>query len=231
MHFPRRKHSKGLRMKANNSSQTKFSKIPTTGYRISEVDRFLKKVEKCIRKADTASLLNELASVQFTITKRLGYSPKEIDDHLDSLMKNHGSHEGNVENQQGQLPQRSTFSRSGSRDIANQEPRPVIESQKLRNLTPPIVSGVGYAREEVDHFLSIVADSLERFEKAQGKELDELRADQYLPKEEEKPLLAGDQVRYALFSVSENGGYDMLGVDAAVNRLAEALDFHWSRTS
>ena len=64
-----------------------------------------------------------------------------------------------------------------------------------------------------------------------GENLDELRADQYKAKSGEKPLLAGDQVRYALFAVSENGGYDMLGVDAAVNRLAEALDYHWSRTS
>ena len=52
-----------------------------------------------------------------------------------------------------------------------------------------------------------------------------------MAKSDEGPLLAGDQVRYALFSVSENGGYDMLGVDAAVNRLAEALDYHWSRAS
>ncbi|MFL2992792.1 MAG: hypothetical protein ACJZ2H_04835 [Acidimicrobiales bacterium] len=41
--------------------------------------------------------------------------------------------------------------------------------------------------------------------------------------------MTSDQIRWALFTVSEEGGYDMLGVDAAVNRLADALDHHWQR--
>ena len=218
-------------MKSSGIRQTKFSKVRQRGYRISEVDRLLKKVALHVQKGDTSSLTNELSSAQFTITKRSGYSPKEVDDHLDSLLENHDSFTERTKSHQEQLSKRSTFNRSKPKNVPKQDHRPIVESHKLRNLAPPVVSGVGYDSDEVDYFLSIVADSLERFENAQGKDLDELRADQYLHRAEQKPLLAGDQVRYALFSVSDNGGYDMLGVDAAVNRLAEALDFHWSRTS
>tara|TARA_Y100001970_G_scaffold222911_1_gene274332 strand:+ start:1471 stop:2172 length:702 start_codon:yes stop_codon:yes gene_type:complete len=220
---------KGLQMESDKAQREKFSKVASGGYRISEVGRFLKKVDLLIDKEERDSLSSELEAVRFSITKRTGYSPKEVDDHLDSLARTYGK--VGVSKVGTKYSERSSFSREGSGDENSQKSISVIESKKLRTLTPPIVDGVGYVRDEVDEFLSTVADSLERFESVQGKNLDELRADQYIAKSDEKPLLAGDQVRYALFAVSENGGYEMLGVDAAVNRLAEALDYHWSRTS
>ena len=218
-------------MKASNRSETKFRKVEAGGYRISEVDRFMKKIAMHLQKNDKVSLAKELESIQFTLMKRSGYDPKEVDDHLDSLLDNPQSNYENLQSPKEQSTKRSSFTQLESKDIIKPGQRSIIESQKLRELTPPVVSGVGYAKDEVDIFLSTVADSLEKFEKAQGKDLDELRADQFIHRPEQKPLLAGDQIRYALFSVSDNGGYDMLGVDAAVNRLAEALDFHWNRKS
>ena len=217
-------------MKPTNIGQTKFSKIHKGGYRISEVDKFLKKAALHLHKGDEDKLSNELAIVRFALTKRTGYDPKEVDEYLDSLLQSYGSLENSAK-RPFESTDRSSFVRQKTIDESGQKPTSVIQSSKLRTLTPPIVSGVGYDREEVDHFLDVVADSLERFENVEGKDLDELRAEQYILTSEQKPLLAGDQVRYALFSVSDNGGYDTLGVDAAVNRLAEALDFHWSRTS
>ena len=217
-------------MKPTNIGQTKFSKSHKGGYRISEVDKFLKKAALHVHKGDEDTLSNELAIVRFALTKRTGYDPKEVDEYLDSLLQSYGSLENSAK-RPFESTERSSFVRQKTIDESGQKPTSVIQSSKLRTLTPPIVSGVGYDREEVDHFLHVVADSLERFENVEGKDLDELRAEQYILTSEQKPLLAGDQVRYALFSVSDNGGYDTLGVDAAVNRLAEALDFHWSRTS
>ena len=97
-------------------------------------------------------------------------------------------------------------------------------------LTPPMVEGIGYDIREVDAFLSRVADTLELFEKVDGADLQRLRATQYLQGTDGSPqLLVGDQVRAALFTVHDVGGYDTRGVDAAVRRLAETLDYHWSR--
>ena len=217
-------------MGSGKTQQEKFSKIASGGYRISEVDRFFKKVVLRIDKGESDLLSSDLEAVRFTVTKRTGYTPKEVDDRLDSLARTYIGKVGSSK-LGTKSSERSSFSREGSESESSQEAISVIESKKLRTLTPPIVDGVGYVRDEVDQFLSTVADSLERFESVQGKNLDELKADQYMAKSDEGPLLAGDQVRYALFSVSENGGYDMLGVDAAVNRLAEALDYHWSRAS
>ena len=216
-------------MESGKARGEKFNKIDSGGYRISEVDRFLKKVAVNIDKGARDLVSDELEAVRFAITKRTGYSPKEVDEHLDFLERAYGK--VGISKPDTKSSGRSSFSREGSEAKKSQSTISVIESKKLRTLTPPIVDGVGYVRDEVDQFLSTVADSLERFESVQGKNLDELRADQYKAKSGEKPLLAGDQVRYALFAVSENGGYDMIGVDAAVNRLAEALDYHWSRTS
>ena len=217
-------------MKLSKNQSEKFRKVTSGGYRIAEVDRFLKTAAARIDKGEKDRLSNELDSAQFTITKRAGYDPKEVDDHLDSLVQRYGL-ASPISQTSGQSSQRSSFSRRDNEPQKEQQTGLVIDSKKLRTLTPPIADGVGYAQDEVDHFLATVADSLERFENVQGKELDALRSDQYIVHPGQKPLLAGDQVRYALFSVSENGGYDMLGVDAAVNRLAEALDYHWSRTS
>ena len=222
--------SEGFQMGSGKAQREKFSKITSGGYRISEVDRFFRKVALRIDKGESNLLSSELEAVRFTITKRTGYTPKEVDDRLDSLARTYIGKVGSSK-LGTKSSERSSFSREGSESGGSKEAVSVIESKKLRTLTPPIVDGVGYVREEVDQFLSTVADSLERFESVQGKSLDELKADQYMAKSDEGPLLAGDQVRYALFSVSENGGYDMLGVDAAVNRLAEALDYHWSRSS
>ncbi len=216
-------------MGSGKAQREKFSKVDSGGYRISEVNRFLKKVTLRIDKEERDLLSSELEAVRFTITKRTGYNPIEVDEHLDSLARTYGK--VGISKAGTKSSERSSFSREGGEAENSQKSLSVIESKKLRTLTPPVVDGVGYVRGEVDQFLATVADSLERFESVQGKNLDELRADQYMAKSDEKPLLAGDQVRYALFGVSENGGYDMLGVDAAVNRLAEALDYHWGRTS
>ena len=216
-------------MRLGKAQREKFSKVASGGYRISEVDRFLKKVALRIDKGEKDLLSTELEGVRFTLTKRTGYSPKEIDERLDYLAETHIGTVGTSKD--AESFERSSFSREQSRIEEKQKATSVIESKKLRTLAPPLVDGIGYVRDEVDHFLSTVADSLERFESVHGKNLDQLRSDQYMSKLGEEPLLAGDQVRYALFSVCENGGYDMIGVDSAVNRLAEALDYHWSRAS
>ena len=106
---------------------------------------------------------------------------------------------------------------------------PPITGDRLRDLTPPVVEGIGYLKSEVDYFLQLVADTLQIFEEKSGNELENLKADQYLPQNQSLRLLTSDQIRWALFTVSEEGGYDIRGVDAAVNRLADALDHHWLR--
>ena len=118
---------------------------------------------------------------------------------------------------------------AGSSEARSGKEGPAITSDRLRELTPPVVDGIGYQTEEVDTFLQLVADTLQIFEEKSIVELNNIRADQYLNSAEIKKLLTSDQIRWALFTVSEEGGYDMLGVDAAVNRLADALDQHWQR--
>jgi DivIVA domain-containing protein len=223
-------------MTSSDSHPKRFDKVQRQGYKISEVDRFMKKIATQNLTNSTLDLWNEVESISFSLTKRKGYSPKQVDDYLDSLENDltNGipkSGLGTSLNQQTRSSNRSPYARGGREGVSGQVQSSVIQSGKLRTLAPPIVNGVGYEIEEVDHFLSVVADTLERFENVEGKQLDALRADQYLQKHGEKPLLSGDQIRCALFDVSENGGYEMLGVDAAVNRLAVALDYHWSRTS
>ena len=166
-------------MGSGKAQREKFSKITSGGYRISEVDRFFKKVALRIDKGESHLLSSELEAVRFTITKRTGYTPKEVDDRLDSLARTYIGKVGSSK-LGTKSSERSSFSREGSENEANQVAISVIESKKLRTLTPPMVDGVGYVRDEVDQFLSTVADSLERFESVQGKNLDELRADQYM---------------------------------------------------
>lgn len=223
-------------MISSDSHPKKFDKVQRRGYKISEVDQFMKKIATQNLTETPLILRNEVEIISFSLTKRKGYSPKQVDDYLDSLGNDLAngipkSGLGASRSKQTRSSNRSPYARGGSERVSVQGESPVIHSDKLRTLAPPIVSGVGYETEEVGHFLSVVADTLERFENVEGKQLDALRADQYLQKHVDKPLLSGDQIRCALFDVSENGGYDMLGVDAAVNRLAAALDYHWSRTS
>jgi DivIVA domain-containing protein len=223
-------------MISSDSHSKKFDKVQRRGYRISEVDQFMKKIATQNLSETPLVLQNEVEIISFSLTKGKGYSPKQVDDYLDSLGNDLAngilkSDLGASGSQQTRSSNRSPYARGGSERLPVQGGSSVIHSDKLRTLAPPIVSGVGYVVEEVDHFLSVVADTLERFENVEGKKLDALRADQYLQKHVDEPLLSGDQIRCALFDVSENGGYDMLGVDAAVNRLAAAMDYHWSRTT
>ncbi|MCH1513115.1 MAG: DivIVA domain-containing protein [Acidimicrobiales bacterium] len=221
-------------MTSSDSYPKKFDKVQRRGYKISEVNQFMEKIAAQNLTETPLVLKNEVEIISFSLTKRKGYSPKQVDDYLDSLGSDlaSGIPKSDLEassSQQKRSSNRSPYARGGQASV--QGDPSVIHSEKLRTLVPPIVSSVGYKTEEVDHFLSLVADTLERFENVEGKQLDALRADQYLQKHLDKPLLSGDQIRSALFDVSENGGYGMLGVDAAVNRLAAALDYHWSRTS
>ena len=106
---------------------------------------------------------------------------------------------------------------------------PAITSTRLRDLTPPVVDGIGYRKEEVDRFFDLVADSLQIFEESSIEETLKLKADQYDPNGHSPKLLTGDQVRCALFTVDETSGYDILAIDAAVNRLSKALDNYWRK--
>jgi DivIVA domain-containing protein len=107
---------------------------------------------------------------------------------------------------------------------------PGITSGQLRGLTPPRSDGPGYDVAQVDGFLEAVAETLEVFEGLSGPELRRVRGSQYLQGADGGPLLlAGDQVRAALFGLRPEGGYDVRGIDAAVRRLGMALDHHWHR--
>ena len=77
-------------MESGKARGEKFNKIDSGGYRISEVDRFLKKVAVNIDKGARDLLSDELEAVRFAITKRTGYSPKEVDEHLDFLERTYG---------------------------------------------------------------------------------------------------------------------------------------------
>ena len=205
-------------------SSMNFKIIENKGYKISEVDRFLNEKNNPGSQKKT---VEEIENVRFSLTRKKGYDPKEVDTYLDGL----------IEAKKGFSPETSTDPTSktpkenSSLGVTNEvkHKAPPITSERLRDLTPPVVEGIGYLKSEVDYFLQLVADTLQIFEEKSGNELENLKADQYLPQNQSLRLLTSDQIRWALFTVSEEGGYDIRGVDAAVNRLADALDHHWLR--
>ena len=106
--------SEGFQMGSGKAQREKFSKITSGGYRISEVDRFFKKVALRIDKGESNLLSSELEAVRFTITKRTGYTPKEVDDRLDSLARTYIGKVGSSK-LGTKSSERSSFSREGSR--------------------------------------------------------------------------------------------------------------------
>jgi len=201
-----------------------FKIVENKGYKISEVDRFLN--EK--NKPDSAKkTVEEIENIRFSLTRRKGYDPKEVDIYLDGLIETKKNLSPRIDTAPiSKLPEKNSL--QGMADEVKDK-APPITSERLRELTPPIVEGIGYLKSEVDYFLQLVADTLQTFEEKSGNELENLKADQYLPQNQSQRLLTSDQIRWALFTVNEEGGYDMRGVDAAVNRLADALDHHWLR--
>ena len=202
-----------------------FKTIESRGYRISEVNRFLDETNKDNSSKRT---VEEIESIRFSLTRRKGYDPKEVDSYLDDLIAAQKSLSAETnENEKPEFPK--TNPSQGLTNEVGEKEVSLITSERLRELTPPVVEGIGYEISEVDHFLQLVADTLQTFEAKSGTEIENLKADQYLPRSESLRLLTSDQIRWALFTVNEAGGYDMRGVDAAVNRLADALDHHWQR--
>ena len=201
-----------------------FKIVENKGYKISEVDRFLNEKNNpgLVKKT-----VDEIENIRFSLTRNKGYDPKEVDIYLDDLIAAKKSRSPETDTAPvSEMPERSSL--QGIADEVKHK-TPPITSERLRELTPPIVEGIGYLKSEVDYFLQLVADTLQTFEEKSGNELENLKADQYLPQNQSQRLLTSDQIRWALFTVNEEGGYDMRGVDAAVNRLADALDHHWLR--
>ena len=205
-------------------SSMNFKIVEKKGYKISEVDRFLKERNN---PDSVKKTVEEIENIRFSLTRRKGYDPKEVDIYLDDLIEAKRSLSPKTDTVPiSKLPGKNSL--HGMADEAKYK-GPPITSERLRELTPPIVEGIGYLTSEVDYFLQLVAETLQAFEEKSGNELENLRADQYLPQNQSLRLLTSDQIRWALFTVNEEGGYDIRGVDAAVNRLADALDYHWLR--
>ena len=88
---------------------------------------------------------------------------------------------------------------------------------------------IGYEKAEVDKFLNLIADTLQVFEESTDEEIQKIKADQYDPDSETPKLLSADQIRWVLFTVNDSDGYDILAIDAAVNRLSDALEYYWRK--
>ena len=73
---------------------------------------------------------------------------------------------------------------------------PTITSQRLRELSPPVVEEIGYEKAEVDNFLNLIADTLQIFEESTDEEIQKIKADQYDPNSETPKLLSADQIRW-----------------------------------
>ena len=116
-------------MGSGKAQRKKFSKITSGGYRISEVDRFFKKVALRIDKGESGLLSSDLEAIRFTITKRTGYAPKEVDDRLYSLARTYIGKVGSSK-LGTKSSERSSFSREGSENESSQEVISVIESEK-----------------------------------------------------------------------------------------------------
>tara|TARA_Y100000768_G_scaffold132152_1_gene98284 strand:- start:1204 stop:1812 length:609 start_codon:yes stop_codon:yes gene_type:complete len=199
----------------------KFKIVQVNGYKIQEVDLFIRKLNKWKADGKSKTVSTKLQRVKFSLTNKKGYDPKEVDDYLDSLL-----------NQKALNP--NTLSNVGTEfNYATDQvltPAPTITSKRLRELSPPIVEEIGYEKAEVDKFLNLIADSLQLFEESTYEEIQKIKADQYDPDSGTPKLLSADQIRWVLFTVNESHGYDILAIDAAVNRLSDALEYHWRKS-
>ena len=199
----------------------KFKIVKINGYKIKDVDLFLRKLNKWQADGKSKTIATKLQSVKFSLTNKKGYDPKEVDDYLDSLL-----------NPKALNP--NTLSNAGIElDYAKDQvltPAPTITSKRLRELSPPLVEEIGYEKAEVDKFLNLIADTLQLFEESTHEEIQKIKADQYDPDSETPKLLSADQIRWVLFTVNDEHGYDILAIDAAVNRLSDALEYHWRKS-
>ena len=199
----------------------KFKIVKINGYKIKEVDLFLRKLNKWQADGKSKTIATKLQRVKFSLTTKKGYDPKEVDDYLDSLL-----------NPKALNP--NTLSNAGIElDYAKDQvltPAPTITSKRLRELSPPLVEEIGYEKAEVDKFLNLIADTLQLFEESTHEEIQKIKADQYDPDSETPKLLSADQIRWVLFTVNDEHGYDILAIDAAVNRLSDALEYHWRKS-
>ncbi len=199
----------------------KFKIVKINGYKIKEVDLFLRKLNKWQADGKSKTIATKLQRVKFSLTNKKGYDPKEVDDYLDSLL-----------NPKALNP--NTLSNAGIElDYAKDQvltPAPTITSKRLRELSPPLVEEIGYEKAEVDKFLNLIADTLQLFEESTHEEIQKIKADQYDPNSETPKLLSADQIRWVLFTVNDEHGYDILAIDAAVNRLSDALEYHWRKS-
>ena len=199
----------------------KFKIVKINGYKIKEVDLFLHKLNKWQADGKSKTIATKLQSVKFSLTNKKGYDPKEVDDYLDSLL-----------NPKALNP--NTLSNAGIElDYTKDQvltPAPTITSKRLRELSPPLVEEIGYEKAEVDKFLNLIADTLQLFEESTHEEIQKIKADQYDPDSETPKLLSADQIRWVLFTVNDEHGYDILAIDAAVNRLSDALEYHWRKS-
>lgn len=199
----------------------KFKIVKINGYKIKEVDLFLRKLNKWQADGKSKTIATKLQRVKFSLTNKKGYDPKEVDDYLDSLL-----------NPKALNP--NTLSNAGIElDYAKDQvltPAPTITSKRLRELSPPLVEEIGYEKAEVDKFLNLIADTLQLFEESTHEEIQKIKADQYDPDSVTPKLLSADQIRWVLFTVNDEHGYDILAIDAAVNRLSDALEYHWRKS-
>ena len=121
----------------------KFKIVQTNGYKISEVDLFLRKLNKWQVDGKTKTIGTKLKNVTFSLTNKRGYDPKEVDDYLDSFLSQKTPNQKSVSNSSTEL----NYS-------TDQVPAatPTITSQRLRELSPPVVAEIGYEKAEVDKF-------------------------------------------------------------------------------
>lgn len=219
------------------------------GYETNEVDTFLSQAVDALETGDGQMQPEDVRDARFTLVKRGGYDTQEVDAFLDELMEE-------LERQLSADPlgvdpgllvaAAAPLEAPPQADPAlpppPADPAPVaatetaipdgagISADQLRRLTPPRVDAGGYDVTEVDGFMDAVADTLEIFEGLQGEVLDRVRGNQYLQGADGGPLLlSADQIRWSMFKVRVDGGYEQRGVDAAIRRLGKALDYHWLR--
>ena len=200
---------------------TKFEIVQINGYKIQEVDLFLHKLNKWQAGGKSKTIATKLQSVKFSLTNKKGYDPKEVDDYLDSLLNQKSLNPNTLSNDGIEL-------NSATDQVLT--PAPTITSKRLRELSPPLVEEIGYEKAEVDKFLNLIADTLQLFEESTNEEIQKIKADQYDPDSETPKLLSADQIRWVLFTVNDSYGYDILAIDAAVNRLSGALEYHWQKS-
>jgi DivIVA domain-containing protein len=223
------------------------------GYETNEVDTFLRQAGNALEAGDGQMQPEDARDARFTLVKRGGYNTEEVDAFLDELMEELerrlsadplGINPGLLAAAAAapleappladpalpvppKDPARAASVAATETDVADGAG---ISAYQLRRLIPPRVDSGGYDVTEVDGFMDAVADTLVIFEGLHGEALDRVRGNQYLQGADGGPLLlSADQIRWSMFKVRVDGGYEQRGVDAAIRRLGKALDYHWLR--